>query len=336
MTSSTLIDRTELTAIAGYGFSDRMWKYDLSAGYELPFADGLNAGGEVFCGLANREEENIYSRFEVTLGALLYKDDYRDYFLSEGWHAFARWRINSSFRVGATYADEEQMSVRKCTDYSIFSKNHAYRQNPAIDDGWMRSVKLSLNMDTRKFTDNGMSMQSDEGSSYWVGNIAAELSSPRYLNSSYSFARYHMNLMRHQLTFASGYADIWLIGGTAAGRLPLQRMFEIQAAYGGYAQEQVLSTLSTQRILSDRSVVAGLEHDFPSTLFRWTDVPLVRNVWFDLALFIQAAAAQGVSHMAETGFGLVNILPFIRTDFTWGIAGPCKGFAWTLETTLGF
>ena len=335
LTSSTLLDRTSLTAIGGYGFSDRIWKYDLTAGYDLPFTDGVTVGARVFRRLANREEENIYSRFEVTLGGLLYKDDYRDYYLSKGWNGFAKWRLNSSWEVGIQYDDEEQTSVRKNTDYSMIPQDYNYRDNPVIDDGRMRSVGLSLKLDTRKYYDSGMSMESDEGSSYWVGNASSEISSPSFLASSFSFDRYHASLMRHQMTFASGYLNLWLIGGTADGHLPIQRMFEIQATYGGYSTEQVLSTLSTRRILSDRMVVAGIEHDFASSLFRWSDIPIVRDAWFDVSLFAHGAAANGVSPMAEAGFGLVNILPFIRTDFTWGVAGACNGFAWTLETTLG-
>lgn len=335
LTSSTILDRTDLTAVGGYGFADRMWKYDLSVSYDLPFADGVTVGGRVFRRLANREEENIYSRFEVTLGALLYRDDYRDYYLSEGWHGFVKWKVNSYLGAEIKYNDEQQTSVRKNTDYSIFSQSYDYRDNPAINDGRMRSVDLSVNADTRKDFDTGMSMQSDEGSSYWVGAAAAEVSSQRYLNSSFSFSRFHLSLMRHQMTFASGFLNLWVIGGTAESQLPLQRMFEIQAAYGGYSEQQVLSTLSTQRLLSDKIVVAGIEHDFPSTLFRWSNIPVVRDAWFDVTLFAHGATAAGFRPMAEAGFGLVNIIPFIRADFTWGIAGACKGFAWTLETTLG-
>lgn len=335
LTSSTLLDRMSLTAVGGYGFSDRMWKYDFGAGYALPFADGVAVGGSVFRRLANREEEDIYSRFEVTIGALLYRDDYRDYYLSKGWNIFAKWRLDASWKAGIRYDDEEQTSVRKNTNYSIISQDYNYRDNPAIDDGIMRSVGFSLNLDTRKNSGTGMSMQSEEGSSYWVGDVSADFSSPRYFNSSFSFDRYRVSLLRHQMTFASGFLNVWAIGGFSEGTLPVQRMFEIQATYGGYAQAQVLSTLSIQRILSGKAIVCGIEHDFPSTLFRWTGVPLVRDIWFDLTLFMHGAAAEGYSPMSEAGFGLINILPFIRTDFTWGVSGACRGFAWTLETTLG-
>ncbi len=330
------MDRTSLTAIGGYGFSDRIWKYDLTAAYDLPFAEGVTVGARVFRRLANREEENIYSRFEVTVGGLLYKDDYRDYYLSKGWNGFAKWRLNSSLKAGIRYDDEEQTSVRNNTDYSIISQDYNYRVNPAINDGEMRSAEMSLSLDTRKYYDSGISMQSDEDSSYWVGDASIEVSSPGCLASSFLFNRYHASLLRHQMTFASGYLNLWLIGGTSSGRLPVQRMFEIQATYGGYSTEQVLSTLDIRRIVTDRVVVAGIEHDFPSSLFRWTDIPIVRDTWFDVILFAHGAAGKGLSPMAEAGFGLVNILPFIRTDFTWGVAGACKGFAWTLETTLGF
>lgn len=334
LTSSKLAAGTEFAVIGGYGFSDRMWKYDLAAGYELPFARDVSVGGRVFRRLANREEEDMYSRFEITLGALLYKDDYRDYYLSRGWQASIDWRINSYLKGKATFNDERQTSVSRNTDYSIFPQNYDYRDNPAINEGNMRSVELSLNLGTRSHSDEGTWMQSDEGSSYWSCTGTAELSSTEFMRSSFSFDRFHLSLMRHQMTFASGFLNLWMIGGTAAGKLPPQRMFEIQAAYGGYSSAEVLSTLDVQRLLSTRCLVAGIEHDFASSLFRWSNIPVVRNAWFDVSLFVHGAVADGYIPMAEAGFGLVNILPFIRADFTWGAAGACRGFAWTVETTL--
>lgn len=334
--SSTLLDRTTLTAIGGYGFSDRMWKYDFAATFRPAIADRMTIGASIFRRLTNRPEENIYSRFEVTLGALLYRDDYRDYFLSKGWSGSLQWRFSSYLNTGVQYNDEEQTSVVRNTNYSLAPQDYSFEDNPPIDDGRMRSIDLSLNVDTRPYSGVNMSMQSPEGTNYWVGNASVELSSPRYLNSSFSFERYHLSLLRHQMTFGSSFLKLWASAGMAGGRLPIQRMFEIQASYGGYAQAQVLSTLATRRILSDRTLVAGIEHDFPSSLFRWTGIPVIRNIWFDLTVFAHEATASHYKPMGEAGFGLVNIIPFIRTDFTWGVAGLCRGFSWTLATTLAY
>lgn len=334
--SSSILRKTELTAIAGYGFSDRMWKYDFGASYELPFANNLTVGASLFKRLANREEEDIYSRLDVTLGALLYRDDYRDYYLSKGCRTFLKWQLNSSVVAGLAYADEVQTSVKRNTGYSLFSQRYDYSVNPPIDEGRVRSIVVSLGLDTRRYSGTGMSLQSDQGSGYWNCNAYIEMSSPRFLNSSFSFTRYHVGLMRHQMTFASGYLDLWAIGNFCEKGLPVQRKFEIQASYGGYGEQQVLSTLDTRRILSDRTIVVGIEHNFPHNIFRSSRIPVVKNVWFDLTLYAHGAAAAGLSPMGEVGFGLVNLIPLIRTDFTWGVAGHCKGFAWTLGTTLGF
>ncbi len=334
LTSGSYLGPAGLKAITGYGFADRIWKYDFGANYELPFADGLTVGGSVFRRLSNREEEDIYSRFEVTVGALLYRDDYRDYYLSRGWSGDVRLKLNSSLGANVRYEDAEQSSVTTNTDYSILSENQGYRPNPPIDEGMMRTLDFSLSLDTRKRFDSDMSMQSNQGSSYWICNASLEVSSPRYLGSSFSFERYHAGVMRHQITFASSFVDVWLIGGFSQGILPIQRMFEIQTAYGGYAEQQVLSTLTIHRLLSDRTFVGGIEQDFPSNLFRWSNLPVVKDIWFDVTLYAHGAVAAGYQPMGEVGFGLVNVIPFIRTDFTWGVAGLCRGFAWTVETTV--
>ncbi len=334
--SSSLLKRTKLTAIGGYGFSDRRWKYDFGATYELPLEDDVTIGASVFRRLANREEEDIYSRLDVTLGALLYRDDYRDYYLSEGWQGSLRWSLSPSVDAGLSYTDEKQTSVVTNTNYSLIPQDYNYSVNPPIDEGIMRSVALSLTIDTRSYSGFGMSMQTDQGSSYWSCSGKAEISSQRFISSSFSFARYDIQLMRHQMTFASGYLNLWVVGGFSDGALPVQRMFEIQASYGGYGEQQVLSTLDVRRILSDRTIVAGLEHNFPRNIFRWSDIPVIRDTWFDVTVFAHGAVAEGFSPMGEVGFGLVNLIPLIRVDFTWGVAGLCRGFAWTLGTTLGF
>ena len=334
LTSGPLLGPASLKAITGYGFADRMWKYDFGGSYDLPIWDGVTVGGSIFHRLSNREEEDIYSRFEVTIGALLYRDDYRDYYLSRGWNGFVKLRLSSNVDAAVRFENAEQTSVTANTNYSILSENYSYRLNPTIDEGIMRSVELSLSLDTRERYESNMSMQSNQGTSYWTGGVSLELSSRRYLNSSFSFDRYHLALMRHQVTFASSFLDVWIIGGLSQGSLPIQRMFEIQTAYGGYAEQQVLSTLSIHRLLSDRTFVAGVEQDIPSNIFRWSNIPVIKDVWFDLTLFAHGAVAAGYRPMAEVGFGLVNVIPFIRTDVTWGVAGLCEGFAWTVETTL--
>ena len=180
-----------------------------------------------------------------------------------------------------------------------------------------------------------MSMRSDEGSNYWVCKADVETSSPRFLNSAFSFDRFHLEVMRHQMAFASGYLNVWAASGTAIGKLPVQRMFEIQSAYGGYSEGETLETLAVRRLLTTTSIVVAVDHDFANSLFRWSNIPLVRDAWFNVRLFAHGAAADGYSPMAEVGFGLVNILPFIRTNFAWCVAGACRGFAWTIGTAMG-
>ncbi len=334
VTNSTLIDGVELTTIGGYGFSDKMWKYDLTAAYKLPGFERLTFGGRIFRRIANRKEEDMYSRFDVSLGSLLYRDDYRDYYLSGGWQGFLDWRVGSTLAARVTYSDERQSSVSRNTNYSIFPQSYNYRSNPPIDDGYLRSVDLEIKLDTRKFYDTGISMQSDEGSSYWTCSGSLEISSPEILNSSFPFDRFRVSFMRHQMTFASGYLNLWVIGGSAVGELPVQRMFEIQSAYGGYTENEAMATLVFQRLLSNKTIMVGAEHDFANSLFKWSNIPLVKQIWFDVSIYVHGAVAEGCHPMAESGFGLVNVLPFIRTDFTWGVEGACRGFAWTIGTTL--
>lgn len=336
LTTQSIFPQTELTVVGGYGFSDRRWKYDLSARYNLPFAHGLSVGARILRKVTSREEESIYSPFEITIGTLFSKADYRDYYFTRGWRAFIRQRFSALIEGTAEYADELQTSVSRNTNYSIFSRDQPFRENPPINDGTLRSVTVSLNLDSRKYFDTGMSMVSDEGSDYWIGNASGEVSSSRFLSSSFSFTSWRASLFTHQMTFAAGYLNLSLTGRTSNGQLPIQRMFEIQTSYGGYAEQGAMFTVGQHLVISRELMIAGVEHDFASNLFKWSNIPLVKDVWFDLSLFANAAATKGFVPMAESGFALVNIIPFISTDFAWGFAGACKGFVFTVETSVSF
>ncbi len=336
LTTRSLLPQTELTMIGGYGFSDKRWKYDLSASYDLSIIRGLSVGARIIQKLGSREEESIYSPFEITIGALFSKADYRDYYLSKGWHAIVHQKFSASMEMTADYTDEMQMSVKRNTNYGIFGNGQTFRENPPIDDGILRSVTLSLRLDTRKYLDTGMSMISDQGSSYWIGNASAEVSSSRFLSSSFSFASWRASLFTHQMTFAAGYLNLSMTGRASSGQLPIQKMFEIQTSYGGYAEQGAMITVGQHLVITRKLMMIGIEQDFTHNLFAWSNIPLIKKAWFDVSIFANAAAADGFAPMVEGGFALINIIPLIKVDFAWGFAGACRGFVSTVETSMNF
>ena len=132
----------------GYSFDDKRWKYSGGATYYFVPKRLLGVGGNVYRKLDNRPDEGYYEDLEILLGSLFSKDDYRDYFLSRGWHGF----LEGNFIPGKDapgvhaqlgYTDEDETSLKNITEYSFFDRDRTYRPNPPIADGTLHALTFN-------------------------------------------------------------------------------------------------------------------------------------------------------------------------------------------------
>lgn len=129
---SVLTPHTQIDAGVGYGFSDKIWKWDLNITQQILKCPSLSLGVQAYRRLGHRPDENFYGPFLIALGSVIRKNDYRDYYRASGWNGFIDFRPWRLLSLQLGYRREAQRSVSNTTDFSLFSRNLRYRLNPPI------------------------------------------------------------------------------------------------------------------------------------------------------------------------------------------------------------
>ena len=329
----------------GYSFDAKRWKYSGGATYYVTPQHSIGIGGDVYRKLDNRPDEDYYGDLEILLGSLFSKDDYRDYFLSRGWHGFVEGNFlretdPPNLRLQAGYTDEKETSLRNITEYSLLDRDRTYRINPPIVDGTLRSLtfKAEYGNETQYFFSNP----------YFTAHTSIEYSSKSLLNSDFGFARlagalrvkfptYDMSL------FFNPTLSISFNGGILTGdRLP-QRLFNLESSYLGTAWFGGLRAAGVKEFSGDRFVLLSVEHNFRRIPFLASGIPFLYQSNLELIVFGSVAQSWlSPSALAgppifnttngwyyEGGVSINRILDIFRFDLTWRGVKP-RGIALTL------
>ncbi len=194
--------------------------------YSLEIAQPVLPGRRLYLGgqarrATDSEDDDRVGGVENALSTFLFRYDYRDYFVREGVSVFADSRPLSWLAASVTYADHFYRSLPDSTPDvgSVFRRNSPWRANPGIDDGRMRSVLVTVELDRR-----------DEPSAprrgAWL-RLESEASGPG-LSSDFTFTRYEAEARGYlPLTLGMDIKGRVLAGTTGAGTLPFQKEFAV-------------------------------------------------------------------------------------------------------------
>ena len=126
-----------------YAFSRERFLYDV--GGEAPLGDHARFR---ISGAAYRrtetEDEWIVGEVENTLYALFARTDYRDYYESSGYEGRAAFDPGTDFGVRVEGRIEDQRSLEKEANASLFGVHDHFRPNPPIEDGQDGVVALGM------------------------------------------------------------------------------------------------------------------------------------------------------------------------------------------------
>ena len=191
--------------------------------------------------------------------------DYFDYFRSEGVSFKTQYRKpRSQSRWEFLARNELHSSLEKVTDYSLWKPSTIQRPNPAISDGWMRSVSVLYTHgdDPIPFAIVGQNRV----------EVQIELSDSEVLASDYDFARVHVAIDRrfptfYKRRFLPNTLDVRVVGGTSTGDLPLQRFGIIDASPGYYSPYGALKTLKDHPYEGEHYMAMHWEHNFRTIPF---------------------------------------------------------------------
>ncbi|MFT7693324.1 MAG: hypothetical protein ACI8P2_001952 [Candidatus Latescibacterota bacterium] len=158
---------------------------------------------------------------ENSADALLFRRDFRDYYRHTGWSVYSTHNFGGVLQMTGRYGFEEFESLQTQTD-EIFVGNRfarrAFRDNPAIEEGQIRSLSVSVQLDTRN--------RPNRPNRGFFANAIFERAGG-FLGGDAGFKRYLGDIRRYQPVGRGTRLDLRLRLGTAKGPLPSQYAYDI-------------------------------------------------------------------------------------------------------------
>jgi hypothetical protein len=328
-TRDSVVWRLSLSGAAGYGFSDRKFKFGLGISGFVDSTRRFKMGADIYRDIENIPDEGYYPSFAVMLGALLNKVDYRDYYYTEGWRTYVDWNLSRRLSTRLQYANEKHSRADKNTDFSIFEHSKKFRSNPAIDEGVLRTVSFKVHYGDPVIP-LGLTVQN---------HIEAEFehSARNLLASTFDFTRVIVRGEARVSTYSERllFPPVLLLklsAGTSWGTPPTQRLFALESSFDGVAPLGVARGAGVKEFTGRHFVLLSAEHNFRSTPFLILDIPfLYRN---SIELIAHGTVAKTWSNApmpfgtstngwySEAGIGISRVFSFFRFDLTYRMMEP--------------
>jgi hypothetical protein len=248
------------------------WSYGGDA--TLPLGDNTTLSAGYHYGIEPRYRARsriapLWARLSNSLWTLAGAPDYFDYFGNERLHVSVRHAFSSpNLGLALRLRNERHFSVAKSTDYNALGRSVTQPVNPAVGDGWLRSVAL-----TATLGDGGLlgvlPINRLQGS--------VEHSDPGLAASDFDFTRVEAVADARietffQRRFRPNALDLRVDAGASFGALPLQRFGVIEASPQPYTPFGALRTLDDRPYQGEHHVALFWEHNFrtvPFELLGW-------------------------------------------------------------------
>ncbi len=314
----SLTKRTEVRGSVGYGFEreEVLW----SAGATQWLDDKRLIGFSLDAYKTTSFTPEWLTPWDISnaYSALVYKEDYHNYFQAEGWKFAFVHQPKSNLFISLGYRSQTERTMPNRTNFSWFNRNEFFRLNPVIRDGNTRSLVLSSEYGTRLPLIGLLSP-------IWVKGEIEHSSSP--LGSDFEFTRiWAVSAFKKNTFFGDRllaphvliYAEAGVLLG--ADKVP-QRFFSTESPVAYFAEQGAFLGLNRKEFIGEYILTLNAEHNFQSVPFE--------AIGFDwaaehtLQLFVKGGAARvwrnGVPQQYyETGFGLGGVLGLFRGALVWG------------------
>jgi hypothetical protein len=288
----------------GWGFKSHTWRGNLGLSRQFAFSDDgaqsiLEFGGEGYT-LTDTKDPWKISRMENTIAALIFHEDYRDYFERYGYtlHA-AYYTQHNDFKseLQIAYAADHYDSLTNKVDWAFFGGDKHFRDNPLIVPGKMRSVMFSGGLTTVSKT--------SKGPKGWTIFGSAEIAKKDW-SGDFDFERYVVDVRRLQPLGTYDNINVRLRAGTSGGTLPQQKTFELGGL--GTLNAYSFNELSGNRMLliNAEFVVNGNILDdldfWPTWLFQHFNFILFTDAGFITDAATTASVTTGFDTMTWNDF----------------------------------
>ncbi|MEE9117935.1 MAG: BamA/TamA family outer membrane protein, partial [Calditrichia bacterium] len=219
-----------------YFFNQRVYRFEIGANMH---------------DLTDTKDDWLITPLENSLASFLIHEDFQDYYRRQGFdvHISQNWTIYLKGTIA--YRNDDYNSLNKNTDWALFGGKKKFRDNPAIEEGNMRSIYGEIYLDTRN------SHESPRRG--WYGKLSMEASNSG-LNSDFDFNQYILEL-RHYLPLSRRERlDLRMKLGSSDGNLPAQKLFEL----GGIS---TLRGFPFKEFIGDRLLLVNVEYILSPSVF---------------------------------------------------------------------
>lgn len=205
-----------------YAFNRGRWLYEAAIDVPLPTPGALRAGAGFFRLTRSFSgfDDRIITDAENTLGALLFKVDYRDYYEEEGFELHLEhplWRCNA---IELGYVQSRHEAVYNSTRTSLTHWDGDFRPNPAAEAGDLRALGLAASRDTRR------GREGHPGTAHWYRVSWQRAGSG--LGGDFDYSQLTADLRQYvKVSPGQSFSLRILYGDNFAGRLPAQKLFSL-------------------------------------------------------------------------------------------------------------
>ena len=317
-----------------YGFSDKKFKTDLNAQYLFGDYRTYNLSVRVFNKLNLLFGSSAdYSELVSTISSLFFKNDFRDYYYSNGFKINLSGEVFPVLSLSAGFINHTDKNAIKNTDFSIFYKNDKFTDNPEIFETKINALTAGFKIDFRDYIEDGFFRRRILlGNSYIIFNGDFTYSNKNFLNSGIDFTKYELTAHGRLNTFKSAYLNFKVYGMYNNGKLPFQLLYSSPGNVDALYQNYSFRTLNINEIFGDRIVNIFLENNFRDELFRLLKIPglkdseIMLNTFFNIGLSEVSDRSKSIlvqdvktfTHpFYEIGFGIGHVLIPFKIEFAW-------------------
>ncbi len=199
----------------GYAFAAKEFQYQVGLEKGIFEEYRFGFGGE-YHRMIDTPDRWIMPEAENSVAAFLLKEDFYDYYLSEGGTGYIVQNLTRAVTLTGTYRSEKIQSVEKNTNWSLFGGKKRFRLNPAVEEGELHSISGSLVLDTRN--------SKTHTTSGWYIQVEGEHTGDD-LGGDFTYDCFWGDLRRYQRLGYNDGIDIRLRAGTANGILPWPKRY---------------------------------------------------------------------------------------------------------------
>jgi hypothetical protein len=333
----TILGRIKPSVYFAYKTDLKRWGYGADLRLEIGKRRRLWLKGVYLKDSDTRYKSDSYPRLIASILPLIQLDDYFDYFWNESYSGELGYHIPGiDTRVILNYYDEQHRSLEKQTDFSFFGSNKKQRDNPAIEEGNFRLLKVTLNYGEDSYIPFGL-----------AGQERINLQVEQSLGSRYKFTNYKLavdwrfNTFLRRRIFPNAL-DVHMRAGTANGHLPLQHLNIIDANFKIFQPFGVLRTLTIRPYEGDQYLFVAWEHNFRSVPFELMNFtyPVKKGIevilhgghgrtWMSDQYYHDFIVPDKMQH--EFGLSINKLFTLLRVDGSYRLDNNCYYFGLALS-----